>query len=156
MSHFLLAFLGSLFAGLIIALIDAKFRKPETAFEHATARPFHHPILLRVSAFVVAATWIALLCLVVSMVLGIFLIIPSFGAAFLWAAGATVGLALIYTPLAFTLYCQSCRRHLLVQWTTEPPFAEKQHGLNGWSAIILRVLMRKSFRCMYCGQRYVG
>lgn len=156
MNHFLLAFLGSLFAGLIIAIIDAKFRKPETTFEIATIRPFNHPTLLRVSAFVVAAAWVALFCLVVSMFMGIALRVALFEKAFLWAAGATLALALIYTPLAFTLRCQSCHRHLLVQWTTEPPFAEKQHGLYGWSAIILRVLMRKNFRCMSCGQRYVG
>ena len=156
MSHFLLAFLGSVFAGLMVALIDAKFRKPETTFEHATILPFHGPVLLRVSAFVVAAAWAALLCLVVSMILGVFLKIHFFEVAFVWSAGATVGLAFVYTPLAFSLRCQSCRRHLLVQWSTEPPFAEKQHGLDGWSAIILRVLMRKNFRCMYCGQCYVG
>lgn len=155
MSNSLLAFFGSLLAGLIVALIDAKFRHPAATFESAPIRAFPHLTLLRVSAFVVIAVWVAMLSVLVSMILAFSNVWPS-KALFIGSIGAVVGLVLIDIPLAFSLRCPSCQHHLLVQWTTTPRFSDKDSGLNEWASIVLLVIMRKTFRCMYCGQTYAG
>lgn len=155
MSNFLLAFFGSLLAGLIGAIIDAKFRHPTATFEISPTRPFPHPILLRVSASAVIVAWLAILIAVALLVLGITNVWSS-EPLFIGAIGSVIGAGFIIFPLAFYLRCPSCMKHLLVQWGSGPHFSVKRTGLDGKASIVLRVIMRKSFRCMNCGQTYAG
>lgn len=150
---FIISFLGSFFAGLIVALVDARFRHPGKNYANASTQPHPYRTLLRISAFVVAGAWTGILAFFLFFVLrltGVYSpttgLVVSLFVFFL--------LALAYMPLAFSIRCQSCRKHILVQWNTEPRYAQKSYGMDGWASIIVRILKREPFRCMYCGQSY--
>lgn len=155
MSSLLLSFLAMCFAGLLVSMIDARFRHPAQVFLSAGTEPAPRLLLLRVTAVVVIAGWGALLVFVLAIILG---------ATHLWQSeilvlgslAIAVGAGLFYPLAAFAIRCSKCRRPLMFQWVTRPKFAEPYRGLNAWASVVVRVAFRKSFRCMYCGQSYAS
>ena len=154
MDKYLLAFFAPIVAGLVVGLIDARFRGLEVDSTAAETKPYPKRILLRFSAFTVIGGWISIALVMTSLVLDGVGVMPL-GALFVAAFGAFLVSALGYMCIAFQIRCASCDLHILVQRTTVPPYQETYFGMEGWTSIILRVLMRKPFRCMYCVQRYV-
>ena len=158
MSSLLLAFTASLvggfFAAAIEAVAEARFRRQAQHSCISPAELFPRLSLLRTAAFAAVGAWVAI---------PIFLLSIALGSTALWRSesfvfgtlGVALGLAFLYIVLALALKCPSCRRHLLLQLFSNPTFGERFLGLDAWASIVLRVVRRQPFRCMYCGQQYV-
>lgn len=57
-------------------------------------------------------------------------------------------------PINHFVRCKHCHKRLLVQEFETPDYVEPVMGMKGWSSIVIRVITRRPFRCMYCGQKY--
>ena len=157
MKVFLLTVVGHVAAGLLIAWVDARFRCPPSAAGN-TARAYPKQQLLRAAAMVVAIAWASILAFIVALAAILVLAafdVPVSALPFVIPMFVTLVMAIIYLGLAFRIRCRVCANHVLIQKTTQPPFQETRQGFDGWATIVLRVLRRQPFRCMYCGQRYV-
>jgi hypothetical protein len=155
MSSLLLTFLAMFLAVLLVSVIDARFRHPTQVFSSAGIEPAPRMLLLRVAAVVVIAGWAALLIFVLAIILASTHLWQSEMLAYVSLA-MVVGAGLFYLPAALAIRCSKCGRPLIFQWVTSPKFSEPYRGLNAWASIVVRVALRKSFRCMYCGQSYAS
>lgn len=152
-SGFVAGFLGAILAALVVAMVDTRFRHPAKISVLDPAKEYPRKTLLRISAFFVAAAWACIVIVGLTILLG-WAGVPVSGTIFLVEIAFLSLVATVYALLAFQIRCQSCHRHILVQWTTKPKYAESFFRMDGWTTIILRVLKRRPFRCMYCGQTY--
>jgi hypothetical protein len=61
--------------------------------------------------------------------------------------------ALVYLALAVYLKCPSCSRRFLIQ-TYEPRSdkARTKWKMDYWAYVVIDVLFRRTFVCMYCGR----
>lgn len=62
---------------------------------------------------------------------------------------------LVYLALAIYLKCSLCSRRFLIQ-TYEPKSdkARTKWKMDYWAFVVIDVLFRRSFVCMYCGAKY--
>jgi hypothetical protein len=149
MSGFWIAFLGSALGSIVasaaVGWLDSKFRPP-LAFSDALSLAFTSRAKLRVASLALLLAWLSLLFFLVSLF--------AFPALADLMMGAFFGVAVIYGALSFSMRCMKCHRHILVEWTTKPPFSEPAFGFKGFAAVALSCLFKRRFKCMYCGQRY--
>lgn len=149
MSSFWIAFLGSALGSIVasaaVGWLDSKFRPP-SAFSDAPSLAFTSWARLRVASLALLLAWLSLLFFLVSI-----FAFPTLADLMM---GAFFGVAVIYGVLAYSIRCMKCHRHVLVEWTTKPPFSEPAFGFKGFAAVALSSLFKRQFRCMYCGQRY--
>lgn len=64
--------------------------------------------------------------------------------------------ALVYLALAIYLKCPVCSHRFLFQ--TYAPKSEKARtkwGIDYWAFVVVDVLLRRNFVCMYCGTNFV-
>lgn len=154
MDNYLLAFFAPIVAGVVVGLIDARFRGAQIDPTAAEVERYPRRTLLRLSAFTVVAAWIGMALFMILIVLNWIGLVPP-GASFVAAIAIFLVSALAYMCMAFQIRCASCGSRILVQKTISPPYQESYFGMEGWTSIVLRALVRKPFCCMYCGQRYV-
>ena len=152
MGAFLLTFVGTLLATALVGVIDSRYRHPKEAPSGVHGYPSAK--LLRFSAFSVALGWLGLLaafiCLLTMWVSG------TANIGFLICMAVAVPLGLLGQLLALRIRCVTCARRLLTQVTTKAKYSEKVYGVEGGSAIVVRIVRRQPFRCMHCGQRYAA
>jgi len=99
---------------------------------------------------------VAVLCwaVVVLFFLSLFVFGPVTGSAIpLIASFALLMLAgLVYTLLAFGARCPECADYVFVEKPGEKhPAARKRRYLNHWATVVIDILSRREFTCMYCG-----
>jgi hypothetical protein len=149
MSNFWIAFLGSALGSVVasaaVGWLDSKFRPP-AAFSDAPSLAFTYRVRLRLASLALLLAWLSLIFFLVSI-----FAVSTFADLMM---GAFFGVAVIYGALAYSMRCMKCHRHILVEWTTKPPFSEPAYGFKGFAAVALSSLFKRQFRCMYCGQRY--
>lgn len=146
---------AAMLAGLIGSVVDAKFRHPAREFSVSEIEPAPRLIVIRIAATFVFSAWVALVAFLLSIVLAKANVWQSEPLT-LGSLSLVVTAGVIYLAAAALVKCPKCGRPLLFQWVTQPKFAEPYRGLDGWASIIVRVVLRKPFRCMYCGQRYAS
>ena len=152
MGTFLITFVGTLLAAALIGAIDARYRHPKEAPSGVHGYP--RAKLLRFSAFSVALGWLGLLAAFVCLLT--MWVSETAKIAFLICLAVALPLGLLGQLLALRVRCVTCARRLLDQVTTKPKYSEKVYGVEGGSAIVVRIVKRQPFRCMYCGQRYAA
>ena len=158
MSTFLLAFVGSLLGGVVAGLLghwsDARYRQPTVQSGAAAKERFPRPLLLTMAASIMFVAWSSILVFLALLAVnsvGFFRPSESLAVSVL---GVTLGCVPLYFSLAFVLRCPKCHHQVLNQMSSNPPHAEKLWQMDGWSSVVVRVLVSGSFRCMHCGQRY--
>ena len=64
--------------------------------------------------------------------------------------------ALVYLAFAIYLKCPVCARRFLIE-TYEPksPKARTKWKMDYWAFVVIDVLLRRSFICMYCGEKFI-
>ena len=110
-------------------------------------------VLLFISK-VVIWTWTWLVIWILGIIALIFFNEPLlFGIAFAIFFPSSA----FYIFMAFRIKCQGCNKFVTVHPLTTPKFvtANTVKGINGWSGIILNVLLYKKFTCMHCGRKFV-
>lgn len=150
---FVLSFLGAFCAAILVAYLDARFRHPLDDNSSATALEHPQIRLLRISAFLVAFAWAGIALFLIGLVLA-FAGAPIDENVLIGPIAFTLLIATPYAIMAFRVHCESCGKPILVQWTTKPKHAVSSSVLDGWASIVLRLIRRRSFACMYCGQNY--
>jgi hypothetical protein len=151
-----IAFIVSLAAGLIAIAIgrrmDAAHETPPPA---DGSWPIVHPnsTLLVIAAYLAVAIYVFVPLMVTVLLAELaFSLPPAFVIAPLFAFAATLPVGLL---LALTLRCVACRKRLLVQEMSSPPFPTGHHGLEAHTAIYARIRTERRCRCMYCGQEHL-
>jgi len=155
LNSFTITLVAGLIGGLVAASLAARanraFRPPPPR-DQSPAERYPRALALVIAAHLVVTAWISI---------GLFLLLVLLAAAGLRPGafmflppGIFVAAAAVYFALVVSLRCNSCSRRVLLQSTTTPPYAEPLRGLNAWGSIVVRVVSRAPFRCMYCGQRY--
>jgi hypothetical protein len=165
MNGFVIGFLGSIGGAILASLVgnwlDRRFRVPKSTYANAPIEAFSRWLPLMIGAVSAVCAWV---CMILFLAVIAWALISErllrsagFGGVehlLLGVMGTLLGLAVLYIAVAFSVRCPRCSRNVLVTWTSNPPFSETFFGFEGWSAIAVRVLVRRDFRCMYCGQRY--
>jgi len=150
---FIATFVGSVLASLFVVWLDRRFRLPAASAE-APLQQFPEPIKLLSASMFVFGAW---LCL------GLFLLQILSWSTGLWRSEALalgslcgfLGFTIAYASLAFLIRCPKCQNHVLVQWTTRPPYSKSKFGMDGWATLAMSVAFERKFCCMYCGQRFI-
>ena len=139
-----------------IAIMILKRFVPEnpTPTESKETIPYSQANRIRFASISVIIAWVSLLTFVLAIGASALHILNPVVIA--WAVLSLVVFFSFYVIAAIFLKCDKCRRRMLFQWSNQiiPPFSEKIFGMTGWAGIVLKVVIRKKFRCMYCGQKY--
>ena len=99
-----------------------------------------------------AIAWVALGLFVPLILLGSLGSIEALGMPALACLAILVSAALVYIPFAFSLKCPSCSRRFLIQSDElKHENARTRWRLDYWAFVVIDVLLRDSFVCMYCG-----
>ena len=115
---------------------------------------YDKPILATVTAGMVFSSWICVFAFLVLALLVKFAGWESLKTFSFAALLSFFALAFAYAILALFVRCNTCNRRFFIQWDMDPNFDEPLFTLHGWSAVVLRIVLRKKFRCIYCGQHY--
>ena len=134
LNSFTITLVAGLIGGVVAASLatraDRAFRPPRPCDQSPIER-YPRALTLVNAADLVVTVWISLV---------LFLLLVFLGAAG-WQHGAFmflppgifVAAAAVYFALVVSLRCNSCSRHVLLQSTTTPPYAENLRGLNAWA-----------------------
>jgi hypothetical protein len=166
MEEFFLALSASVLAALAAALVgrwvDQRLAPPVQNFVSADIKIVPHGLTLKIGAVAVVAAWASILIL---LALGIWALIVEralgspipgeINTLIVLSLGAFVAFMTVYGIAAYLVRCARCNRRVLAQALGQTPFSERFGGLTGWGAVVLSVLARGTFRCLYCGQRYL-
>ena len=160
---FVIMFLGSMAAAWLSAALarwaNKRFPLLAQSCSPDPAQAFPKAWCLRTAAWGIFLVWgciVALVSLPILVSVGV-----VFNSHFLDSLGiATFAILFSTSALSITIasiiHCPKCKRHLLIQWTEHPPFAEKTKlGVDAWAAIVLRAGTNQNFQCMYCGQHFL-
>ena len=64
--------------------------------------------------------------------------------------------ALVYLALAIYLKCPLCYRRFLIQtYDAKSDKARTKWKMDYWAFVVIDVLLKRSFVCMYCGTKYL-
>jgi len=158
MSSFAIAFLSSLAGGILAALLtawlDGRYRAQVVSHGSDPIQVFPASLVLRTGALSMVGAWASLIICVASVIVASTGVYRGNGLLFGATLGLFIGLVVLYTSVAFVLRCPRCTRRIFSQGTTRPPYSEPVCGVEGWGAVVLRVVARGQFRCMHCGQRF--
>ena len=70
--------------------------------------------------------------------------------------GALVFFGLMYIVVGSRLRCIQCGNHILIENNLpKHPLAHRIKGFSYWATVVIDILFRRQFACMYCGQRYI-
>ncbi len=151
-----IAFITSVAAGLIAIGIgrrmDAAFQAPPAAGE---SWPIVHPnsTLLLVAAYLAVAVYVFVPLMVIVLLAELaFSLPPAFVIVPFVAFVATLPMSLL---LVLFLRCARCRKRLLVQEISTPPFLAEHSSFDAHTAIYARIRTERRCRCMYCGQEHM-
>ncbi len=157
LTHFIVAFaasfIGSVLAATIIGFLDRRFRAPARAFPAEPVEGFPKPFALLAASYSLIVSWVMLISLLVALALG--LAGWRSDTVVVVLLGSFLGFVGLYIPLAVRARCRKCGKHVTIQWIKRPPFSEPLLGVDAWAAVVLRLVIHRRFRCMYCGQRYL-
>lgn len=117
---------------------------------------FPKPGTLRAACIIVTIAWLALGLALLLGLIGSIGGIDYLGQPALVCLFILILSVLSYIPIAFSLRCPTCSRRFLLQSD------ELKHGnartkwrLDYWAFVVVDVLLRNSFVCMYCGGKSV-
>jgi hypothetical protein len=100
--------------------------------------------------------WLALGLSLLLILVGSIGEIDYLGKAALVCLAILILAALSYIPLAFSLKCPTCTRRFLIQCDElKHENARTKWRLDYWAFVVVDVLLRESFVCMYCGGKSV-
>jgi hypothetical protein len=141
--------IGCLLAAALIALLGTRYRSPPGATGPVLAHPKAR--LLRWWVLCCVLGWLGLIAVVICT----FLLWVGEGAkvALLWCLGFALLFGLVGQVIGLRIRCVNYGR-LLAASFGRPKYSEPRLGLEGGSAIVIRVLKRETYRCVHCGQRY--
>ena len=149
-----LVVIGPILAGLLVALLSKYAPSDPQPSSDSSETKYRHPILIKVGASFVVFSWLSMAIFMLSLGLGATGIIKD-SQFILYPLGTFFVSALLYAAVAISLRCENCARRITVQWRMEPPpFSIKFCKMEGWSSIILQVLLKNRFVCMHCGKKY--
>lgn len=160
---FVIMFLGSMAAAWLSAALarwaNKRFPLLAQSCSSDPAQAFPKAWCLRTAAWGIFLVWgciVALVSLPILVSVGVVSnshFLDSLGIATFAILFSTSALSI---TIASIIRCPKCKRHLLIQWTEHPPFAEKTKlGVDAWAAIVLRAGTDQNFQCMYCGQHFL-
>lgn len=157
MNSFLIAFAGSIAAGVIATIVSSLFNNhfqvPLKSFSSDRAVLYPHPVRLRIAAFSATLALPSFLVFLASMVMTITDVWRN--EEFLWGSfGVYVGFMAVYFALALILRCHKCKKHVLLQWITAPPYGERDSDVDAGVSAVDGIVWKGKFHCMYCGQQY--
>ena len=149
------AFIVSVVAGLIAVGIGQRMDRAHQAPPAADESwPIVHPnsTLLLTAAYLALSVWVFVPSMVIVLLVDLaFNLPPAFVIVPLVAFVATLPMGLL---LALFLRCTTCRKRLLVQEISSPPFLDSD-GRGDGHATYVRIATERRCRCMYCGQQYL-
>lgn len=115
---------------------------------------FPNPRTLKAACAIVMIAWVALGLSLLLILVGSIGEIDSLGKPALVGLGILIMAALCYIPLAFSLRCPTCSRRFLIQSDElKHENAQTKWRLDHWAFVVIDVLLRDSFVCMYCGTK---
>ena len=118
--------------------------------------PFPNPRALKTACILAAIAWVALGLFIPLILLGSLGGIEALGKPALASLAILVSAALVYIPFAFSLKCPACSRRFLIQSDElKHEDARTKWRLNYWAFVVVDVLLRDSFVCMYCGVKSI-
>jgi hypothetical protein len=152
MSVFLISFLGSIIAALLVSWIRQHKKPDPTPANSAEIVEFPRSKTIIFASGCVLISWVCITVFLISVFL------PSFGIDSNLVLGISLisffVMAILYLLTSFQLKCSHCHKRVFFQISEEPPFSIKYKGLTGWSSIVLQVLLMNSFTCMHCGKKH--
>ena len=109
---------------------------------------------LRTACIIVLIAWIALALSLLFTLVGSIGHLEELGKPAIVSLFVLIFAVLIYIPLAISLKCLVCRRRFLIQ-TDEVKHenARTKWRLDVWALVVIDVLLRGTFVCMYCGTK---
>jgi hypothetical protein len=155
---FLITFLGGIVAQTVLPILSrwaqGRFTQPKNSFAVDPPQRVPKVWLLRAAVTCLVAAYAGLIAFVAILILalgglienGLLLIGSAIGVLFL---GFTT-----FLSLASIIRCPKCSNHILLQWTTQPPYEQKFKGFQGGIALAIKLALNKPFQCMYCGQHF--
>ena len=160
---FVIMFLGSIAAAWLSAALagwaNKRFPLLVQSCSSDPAQAFPKVRRLKTAAWGTFLAWgciVALVSLPILASVGVVSNSHFLDSLFISTFAILLGTSALTITIGSLIRCPKCMRHLLIQWTERPPFAEKtKSGIDAWAAIVLRAGTNQNFRCMYCGQHFL-
>lgn len=150
MNIFLFSIIANIVGALLISWLVTKTKLSAVPLPNEGVVKSPNPEKIAFASSCVLMSWLCMLALLIGIVM-LFVGIESmhFRIACIFSA---MFMAMLYFITGIQLKCANCKKRIFVQVVERPAYNIKFKGLNGWSSIVLQVLILKKFTCMHCGQ----